>query len=141
MQKAQSCPLLGIDESTWKIERSVLSSKEAVEEAKADLKAVQLSYTRANVQVRYLIARLLVDFTKEESEQKLSRRLVKALNELEKYEEQERQLLVVYYAAREDYLSKLQNWRLRLTAVLSKQEETPPKHLGLNGILSVYANQ
>lgn len=35
----EKCPL-GIDESTWKIEKNVLERKEAVEEAKADLKAV-----------------------------------------------------------------------------------------------------
>lgn len=80
-----------------------------------------------------MIARLLVDFTKEESEQKLSRRFTKTMKELEKYEEQERQLLEVYYQARKDYLEKLQAWRMRLTAVLSKQEDNSPQHLGPNG--------
>lgn len=49
MQKTQQCPL-GIDESTWKAERGVLASKEAVEEAKADLKAVCTSYPGTDVQ-------------------------------------------------------------------------------------------
>lgn len=132
---SQRCPL-GVDESTWKAERSVLEKKEAVEEAKADLKAVGglVTVHKTDGQVRYMIARLLVDFTKEESEQKLSRRLAKTLSELEKYEEQEKQLLEVYYQARQDYLVKLQAWRMRVTAVLSKQEDTPSQHLGTNGL-------
>lgn len=145
VSEAQRCPL-GVDESTWKAERSVLEKKEAVEEAKADLKAVRVGififkFSHCSLQVRYMIARLLVDFTKEESDTKLSRRLQKTMSELDKFEEQERQLVEVYYQARQEYLVKLQAWRMRLTAVLSKQEDVPPQHLGANGAHEVVVSR